>query len=117
VDGVVPDDLPADLTDDEVEALAGPVGEALTNAGKHADATRVVVSAEPAGRRGLTVSVLDDGAGFDPAATPEGVGRSRSIRGRLEEVGGDAEWISRPGHGCEVRLHLPRRSGRDAAPH
>jgi signal transduction histidine kinase len=105
VDVLVPDDLP-DLDVESVDALAGAAGEALTNAGKHAEASRVVVSAEPVGG-GLTVSILDDGVGFDPGATPERVGRARSIRGRLEERGGSAEWVSRPGHGCEVRLHLP----------
>jgi signal transduction histidine kinase len=105
VEVLVPDDLP-DLAPEAVDAVAGAAGEAMTNAGKHSGASRVVVSAEPAGA-GLTVSVLDDGDGFDPDETPEGVGRSRSIRGRLEEVGGNAEWVSRPGHGCEVRLHLP----------
>jgi signal transduction histidine kinase len=102
---LVPDDLP-ELDPGTIDGLAGAVGEALTNVGKHADAERVVVSAEPVGR-GLTVSVLDDGVGFDVEGTPEGVGRARSIRGRLEELGGHAEWVSRPGRGCEVRLHLP----------
>jgi signal transduction histidine kinase len=105
VDVLVPDDLP-DLDAAQVDALAGAAGEALTNAGKHADATRIVVSAEPVAD-GLTVSVLDDGRGFDPATTSEGVGRSRSVRGRVEELGGRAEWVTRPGGGCEVRLHLP----------
>lgn len=105
VDVLVPDDLPT-LGGDAVEAIASAAGEALTNAGKHAQASRVVVSAEPVGD-GLIVSILDDGGGFDPDSTPEGIGRARSIRGRLEELGGAAEWVSRPGHGCEVRLRLP----------
>ncbi|MEX0834464.1 MAG: ATP-binding protein, partial [Nitriliruptor sp.] len=105
VDVLVPDDLP-DLDAAMVEALAGAAGEALTNAGKHADATRVVVSVEPTDG-GVAVSILDDGDGFDLTATPEGVGRSRSIRARIEELGGEVAWISRPGHGCEVRLSLP----------
>jgi signal transduction histidine kinase len=105
VEVVVPDDLP-DLDVAHVEALAGAVGEALTNAAKHGDAARIVVSAEPLAE-GVAVSVLDDGAGFDPDLVPEGIGRSRSIRGRIEELGGEVTWRSRPGHGCEVRLHLP----------
>ncbi len=105
VDVLVPDDLPA-LSSAAVEAIASATGEALTNAGKHAEASRVVVSAEPVDD-GLIVSILDDGAGFDPDSTPEGIGRARSIRGRLEELGGAVEWVSRPGHGCEVRLRLP----------
>ena len=37
----------------------------------------------------------------------EGVGLSRSIRGRMEEAGGRVEIDSRPGAGTEVRLWLP----------
>jgi signal transduction histidine kinase len=105
VEVLVPDDLP-ELDGRHVEALAGAAGEALTNAGKHGAAARIVVSAEPVDG-GVAVSVLDDGVGFDPAEVPEGIGRSRSIRARLEELGGQATWRSRPGHGCEVRLILP----------
>ena len=103
---LVPDDLP-EVGDDLVAALSGAVGEALTNAGKHAQAHRVVVYAEPDDDGGLTVTVHDDGAGFDPGSVAEGVGLSRSIRGRLEEVGGSVEVRSGPGHGTEVRLRLP----------
>ena len=53
------------------------------------------------------MSVRDDGAGFDPATHPEGIGLGRSIRGRLDEVGGVVEVVSRPGHGAEVRLTVP----------
>ena len=52
-------------------------------------------------------SVKDDGSGFDPATTAEGVGLSRSIRGRMAEVGGRVEVRSAPGQGTEVLLWLP----------
>ncbi len=106
VEVLVPDDLP-DVDDDLVTALIGAVGEALTNAGKHAHAQRVVVYAEPDEKDGLTVTVNDDGRGFDPARVPEGVGLSRSVRGRVQEVGGVVEVRSEPGHGTEVRLRVP----------
>ena len=78
------------------------------NAGKHGHAQRVTVFAEPddAGA-GVCCSVHDDGSGFEPATAREGVGLSRSIRGRMEEVGGRVEIESRPGSGTEVRLWLP----------
>lgn len=91
-----------------VDAIAGAVGEALTNAGKHGGAERVVVYIEP-GDDELFVSVKDDGRGFDPARTAEGVGLSRSIRGRLAEIGGRVEVVSVPGSGAEVRLWSPLR--------
>ena len=100
---VVPDGLT--LPKESVAALAGAVGEALTNAGRHGDARRVVVFVDD--DNGVFCSVKDDGAGFDPASTPEGVGLSRSIRGRVEEAGGRVEVASAAGAGTEVRLWLP----------
>jgi signal transduction histidine kinase len=108
VDVVVADDLP-DLADGACEAVAGAVGEALTNAGKHGGASRVTVYLEPAEQGGVFCSVKDDGAGFDPATTVARVGLDRSIRGRVAEVGGRVDVQSRPGEGAEVCLWVPSR--------
>jgi signal transduction histidine kinase len=94
-----------------VDALAGAVGEALANAGKHGGAGTVTVYAEPLDGE-LFCSVKDDGAGFDAATTPEGAGLRRSVRGRIAEVGGRVEIDARPGRGTEVRCWVPvDRSG------
>jgi signal transduction histidine kinase len=107
VDVILAPDLPR-LKPDAVEALAGAIGEALTNAGKHGRAQRVTVFAEPSDNGdGVSCSVHDDGRGFEVAKAKEGVGLSRSIRGRMEEAGGRVEVDSRPGSGTEVRLWLP----------
>ena len=106
VDVVVAPDLPA-LSAEHVDALAGAVGEALVNAGKHGHARRVTVFTEPGDDGGIECSVHDDGRGFDVSKVREGVGLSRSIRGRMEEVGGRVAIDSRPGAGTEVRLWLP----------
>ena len=100
---LVPDGL--DLSPAAVAALTGAVGEALTNAGKHGGAGRVVIFVDD--EDGLSCSVKDDGCGFDPATTPEGVGLSRSIRGRIEEAGGRVVVTGARGGGAEVRLWLP----------
>ena len=100
---LVPDGV--DVAPESVAALAGAVGEALTNAGKHGGANRVVVFVDD--EDGLFCSVKDDGCGFDPAVTPEGVGLSRSIRGRIHDAGGRVEVASTSGAGTEVRLWLP----------
>ena len=102
---LVADDVPS-LRPEAVDALAGAIGEALTNAGKHGAADRVTVYVEPQGR-GVFCSVKDNGSGFDVAATPEGIGLTQSIRGRLTEAGGRVEVRSRPGDGAEVCLWLP----------
>lgn len=101
------DDVPP-VGPDAVKAVSGAVLEALTNAAKHGSATRVVVFAdldEESG--GLFVSVKDDGAGFDPQQVRERVGMSRSIRGRLEGVGGQVRYVSSPGEGAEVAMVIP----------
>jgi signal transduction histidine kinase len=100
---VVADDVPR-LSSTVVDALAGAVGEALTNAAKHGHATRATVFAEPDDRGGVFCSVKDDGQGFDAGAVGEGVGIRSSIRGRLEDVGGTVEIDGNAGHGTEVRL-------------
>src|SRR5207253_3555393 len=94
---VIADDLP-DLPAASVAAISGAAGEALVNAGKHGAATKVLVYVEPSdGTGGVFCSIKDDGRGFDPSTTPEGVGLSRSIRGRMAEVGGRVEITSSPG--------------------
>lgn len=86
-----------------VEAIRGAVTEALNNAFKHGGARHVTVFIEPVDS-GVFVSVKDDGAGFQTSLTEEGVGLSRSIRARINEVGGRVELSSRPGDGTEVRI-------------
>jgi signal transduction histidine kinase len=105
VEVLVPDDLPA-LPERTESALLGAVGEALNNAGKHAAASRVVVYLEP-GDGEVFCSVRDDGVGFDADETTEGIGLTRSVRGRIDEVGGDVEVDSSVGRGTEVRLSVP----------
>ena len=94
-----------------VDALAGAVGEALANAGKHGGAGTVTVFAEPLDGE-LFCSVKDDGAGFDRRVTPEGTGLRRSVRGRIAEAGGRVEIDGRPGRGTEVRCWVPIRRDR-----
>lgn len=88
-----------------VAALAGAVGEALTNAAKHGRATKATVFVDV--DHEVFCSVKDNGAGFDPATVVEGMGSTTSIRGRMEEVGGRTEIAGRPGYGVEVRLRAP----------
>lgn len=103
---VLADDVPT-LPDPIVDAVAGAVAEALTNAGKHGGAATVTVYAEPDEYGGLLCSVKDDGAGFDPATTAEGAGLTGSVRARIAEVAGVVEIDARPGRGVEVRLRVP----------
>lgn len=105
VNVVLAPDLPR-LKAEPAMALCGAVGEALVNAGKHGAAQKVTIYVEPGEKGGVSCSVKDDGSGFDPATTPEGVGLTNSVRARLAEVGGTVEIESRPGNGTVVRLNL-----------
>jgi signal transduction histidine kinase len=103
---VVAPDLPHP-PEGAAQRISAAVGEALTNAAKHGQAATVTIYAEPSDEGGgLFVSVKDDGMGFDPEAVTEGQGLTRSVRGRMAEVGGRVEIDGRPGRGTEVRLYL-----------
>jgi signal transduction histidine kinase len=79
--------------------------EALQNAGKYAEASHVDVTLE-ASNGALTVAVEDDGDGFDPVATPRGMGL-QNMTDRLAAVGGTLEIRSEPNHGTTIRGSLP----------
>jgi PAS domain S-box-containing protein len=83
------------------------VGEALTNADRHAGARNIRVRTWTSGRR-LFVEVADDGRGFDPDEEPgahEGSGL-RGMRERAGLIGADLEIRSGPGAGTTVRVAL-----------
>jgi signal transduction histidine kinase len=100
------------------DAVTGMVAEALANVAKHAQARRVVIYAAPEERSvgsdvsaGVTVTVSDDGLGFDPTrVNGNGQGLRLSIIERAQRVGGIAEISSTPGEGTEVSLWIPSAS-------
>jgi signal transduction histidine kinase len=83
------------------EALARILGEAVANA-RHGGATRVHVelSGDP-----LRLRVIDDGTGFDPAASSPGFGLG-GMRERAALVGAELSVRSGPGAGTEVAVEL-----------
>jgi signal transduction histidine kinase/ligand-binding sensor domain-containing protein len=69
-------------------ALVRAGQEALTNAVRHAGASHIVLSISFAARD-VTVSVKDDGAGFEAESAQPGSGLGlRGLRERMDEVGG-----------------------------
>ena len=76
--------------------------EAVTNALKHADATRVLVVVTQNDNRLVTI-VEDDGVG---GANPGGHGLM-GIRDRLASAGGELLLESEPGRGTRVTMELP----------
>ncbi len=89
----------------EVEvALYRITQEALTNAVKHAAASRVTIDVSESGGA-IHVTVVDDGGGFDPAEPSAGFGLA-GMRERVELLGGELEIRSSPG-GTRVAAALP----------
>jgi signal transduction histidine kinase len=79
------------------------VSEALTNATKHAQASRIEVSLEVRGGY-LQLSIRDDGiGGADPARGSGLVG----LTDRVEALGGSIRVESRPGEGTHITAELP----------
>lgn len=79
--------------------------EALTNAQKHAQATKASVEIREADGL-VTVVVRDDGTGFDTAACSNGFGLA-GMGERAELVNGFLEIRSAPGAGTTVTARLP----------
>ena len=88
--------------------------ESLNNVVKHAHATEVRITMQLAAP-GLSLSVADNGSGFDPQAlsAPRAGGHTGSgngltnIRSRLEQIGGRCVIHSTPGKETRVELFAP----------
>jgi signal transduction histidine kinase len=81
--------------------------EALTNVVRHSSASRVEVSLR-AESGALTLSVADNGQGFDPGELAESPGLGvLGMRERAELAGGVLEIRSRRGEGTRVQLRVP----------
>lgn len=81
--------------------------EALANAARHARARRVDIEALER-EDGLSLSIEDDGCGFDPAAKAPGLGLG-SLRARAAALGGSLAVSSVPGRGTRILLRAPLR--------
>jgi two-component system sensor histidine kinase UhpB len=119
--------VPGDLSDDAQLVIYRVAQEALSNAARHAGATRVVVDLDALDGC-VELRVRDDGRGFDPpragaaeagfrnsspelgassnGSAPGGLGiEGMTERARL--VGGELQVRSRPGVGTTVKLRVP----------
>jgi signal transduction histidine kinase len=99
--------LPADsaLTLGARQAVLRVAQEALANVARHARAqhVRVMLGLD---HGALVLKVVDDGAGFQPAAPGRGMGLA-NIAARASEVGGDVNVMSTPERGTAVTFAVP----------
>ncbi len=88
-------------------ALFFTAQEALANIARHARASHVKVCAERRDHT-VTLSVSDDGVGFDVNSRIQSTGHGlANMRARAEERNGYFEVASQPGAGTTIRMRLP----------
>ena len=112
------DGTPLPLEPAQVETLHRAAQSLVANVQRHAEAQRCVLTLAWWPDR-VSLDVVDDGRGFDPAAvgTPavapadgtSGGDGLRLLRSRLERAGGTVAIDSTPGEGTAVGLTLPLR--------
>ncbi len=96
----------ADVDRTVIDAAIAVVHESLSNVGRHAHATSVTVDVEIDVDNELSVTVSDDGIGFDLESAPRGAGLD-NISARATELEGVAEVTSSPDHGTNVCWRVP----------
>jgi len=105
------------LSADAIQDVLLIVREAVSNANRHARASMISI-ALVRDEKGISLSVVDDGIGFDPEAVPRGGAGEhlglQNMRKRAEAVGGHLSIHSEPGHGTEVLLRIPLQPERRA---
>jgi signal transduction histidine kinase len=101
---VHPANIPNNLPDDDKICIYRVVQEALNNATRHSGAKRARVELDWDGSK-ITVSISDDGQGFDSGRV-RGLGLL-GMEERVRRLGGKVTIHSRPREGTNIRVELP----------
>ena len=107
-------DTRASLTPRSEVQLLRVVQEALTNTRKHSEARHVQVRMECA-TTATTLTIEDDGVGFDPATiagSMDGGFGLASMRERVEQIGGTLAVHTAPKQGTRIVVHLEAENTR-----
>ena len=108
--------MPSSLPRETTVSLYRVVQEALQNAFRYSKARTITIDLK--GTDGeLTLTIADDGVGFDPAGTVgTGLGLT-SMQERVDALGGTVAIRSRPGAGTtlDIRVPTPASSGVEVA--
>jgi signal transduction histidine kinase len=110
----VEDIVGVELPVEAVDALSSAAMQAMVNSVQHAEGpigrVRRELEIRGVGAGGCVIRVIDNGAGFDPAAVPASrLGLRVSIEDRMVNEGGSARIESVPGGGTTVTLAWPAR--------
>jgi two-component system sensor histidine kinase UhpB len=95
----------SDLDDDVQLVVYRVAQEAITNAARHSEATRIAVRLRRLDQE-VELEVADDGRGFAFEQSERGLGIG-GMRERALLIGAELTIESRPGHGTTVRLSVP----------
>lgn len=87
------------------------IQESLNNVGKHARAQEVRIDLDLQAHDHLTLTIGDDGRGFDPDSLSEAATYGHlglvQMRDRVRDLRGEFALVSQPGQGTEIRVVLP----------
>jgi signal transduction histidine kinase len=99
-------DAGVDVRSVERDELLNVVSEAISNAARHGEASKLRITLSR-GAGGLTLTITDDGRGFDvEAKRPDGAVGLNGMRERVERIGGDLGLESAPGQGTTIEVRL-----------
>ena len=86
------------------------IQETLSNILRHSKASQVNIKLESPGKgHRANLSIEDNGIGFDQSKIPKTSYGIKSIRERVNELGGTVKWISLPGKGTKIEVRVPIR--------
>lgn len=94
------------LPDSAKETLVRALAESLTNIAHHAQAQNVEVNLRMQDK-GISLTIQDDGQGFDPSVIPAGHYGILGIKERVRLVNGQFEIQSENGKGTTLKVEIP----------
>lgn len=107
-DLIIEDHIVQHIADKATTELFHIAREALANAAKHAEATRVLVSLREVTPEMVTLQIIDNGLGFEVEAETELLGHGLSnMAQRAKKVGGEFDVDSSPGQGTTITVRFP----------
>jgi signal transduction histidine kinase len=88
------------------EVIFRVLQELITNALKHSEALNLDIQVNCNEDGGISITVEDDGKGFEPISNNDGIGL-KNAGYRLSSIGGSMEINSKPGRGSCFLLYIP----------